>query len=155
MIFYILFILILSYGMANLEIQIEGGEGWAKNLPTWRIEKHWLLDVFFGGRAMTGYHFWMLSFVFVLFHIGILFAAEWSWLLEVRVIGGYILMWAAEDFMWFVFNPKFGIRKFKKEHIPWHPNWIAGLPVEYWVFAPLCLLLIRYSYLGWTGMLSF
>jgi len=25
-----------------------------------------LLDVFFGGRAMTGYHFWMLSFVFVL-----------------------------------------------------------------------------------------
>ena len=37
---------VLAYAFANVEIQIEGSAGWAINLPTWRIEKHWLLDIF-------------------------------------------------------------------------------------------------------------
>ncbi len=31
------FVLLLSYFFAKLEIAIEGGDGWAANLPTWRI----------------------------------------------------------------------------------------------------------------------
>jgi len=30
-------LLITSYAFANLEIEIEGGHGWAENLPTWKI----------------------------------------------------------------------------------------------------------------------
>ena len=58
----------LAFAFANVEIQIEGPNGWATNLPTWRIEHHWLLDVFFGGRAMTGYHAWALPTILAFFH---------------------------------------------------------------------------------------
>jgi hypothetical protein len=35
---------------AMTEIQIEGPAGWASNLPTWRIEKHPLLDILWEGK---------------------------------------------------------------------------------------------------------
>lgn len=141
MILYLIFILFISYAFAMLEIQIEGTAGWAKNLPTWRIENHWALKIFFGGRALTGYHFWAHVFVTLLFHLPLAFL-PFSWTMELKIIGGIILFWITEDFLWFVMNPGFGIRRFKKEHIPWHPNWILGAPIEYWIFFPLGLYLV-------------
>ncbi len=47
---------LLAFFFAEVEIQIKGAQGWAAGLPTWRIEQHWLLDIFWGGRPMTGYH---------------------------------------------------------------------------------------------------
>src|SRR5690242_5379610 len=41
--------LLLAFFFAHAEIEIEGAGGWAANLPTWRIERHWLLDLFWGG----------------------------------------------------------------------------------------------------------
>jgi hypothetical protein len=143
---YFIFIIVLAFWLAKLEIQIEGPDGWAKNLPTWRIEKHWLLDLFWGGRAMTGYHFWIMTFMLLLFHAPIFFVQDWSWQLEFRTIGGFILLWIVEDFLWFVVNPTFGIRKFKKIHIHWHPRWFLGLPIEYWMFTPIASGLIYISY---------
>ncbi len=139
---YIGFLLVLSYFFAQVEVQIEGTEGWAKNLPTWRIEKHWLLDVFFGGRPMTGYHAWVLSFVILFFHIPFFFFHRWSSWQEARVIGGFIIFWIAEDFLWFVINPGYGIKKFKKKYIPWHPRWFLVAPIEYWIFLPIGCALI-------------
>ena len=40
---------LLGFFFAQNEIQIEGAAGWAANLPTWRIEHHWLLDIFWEG----------------------------------------------------------------------------------------------------------
>jgi hypothetical protein len=56
-------VLALAYLFARVEVEIEGEAGWAANLPTWRIEEHLLLDIFWGGRALTGYHLWMFSFI--------------------------------------------------------------------------------------------
>jgi hypothetical protein len=134
---YLAFVFFLAFVFAKVEIQIEGGAGWAKNLPTWRIESHWLLDLFWGGRPMTGYHAWIMVFVAAMFHLPLFFMEAWSWNLELKLIGGLILFWVIEDFIWFVINPHFGLRKFKKEHVPWHPRWILGLPVDYWIFFPL------------------
>lgn len=142
---YIIFIIIISFCFANLEIQIEGAAGWAKNLPTWRIEKHWLLDLFWGGRPLTGYHFWAMLFIILFFHAPFFYLSEWSWQLEAKVIGGFVLFWAIEDFLWFVLNPGFGIRKFKKQNIPWHPRWILGLPLDYWIFLPVGIGLVYFS----------
>ncbi len=140
---YFGFLLILAYFFANVEVQIEGTAGWAQNLPTWRIEKHWLLDIFFGGRPMTGYHAWVLSFVILFFHIPFFFFHHWSPWLEARVIGGFIIFWIAEDFLWFVINPGYGIKKFKKKYIPWHPKWFLIAPIEYWIFLPIgCALIL-------------
>ena len=42
----ILSVFLLGFFFAKLEIAVEGDAGWAENLPTWRIEGHWLLDIF-------------------------------------------------------------------------------------------------------------
>ena len=63
----LVFVLVVAAFFAQVEIQIEGSAGWAASLPTWRVEKHWLLEIFWGGRAMTGYHAWVFSFMALVF----------------------------------------------------------------------------------------
>ena len=145
---FLLIVLILSFCFAKLEIQIEGNAGWAKNLPTWRIEDHFLLKIFWGGRPLTGYHFWAMIFIFFAFHLPLAFIDVIDLKIEARIIGGFILFWALEDFLWFIMNPDFGLKKFQKKNIPWHPRWFLGLPVDYWLFFPLSLILIYYSFIG-------
>ena len=128
------FVAILAFFFAEVEIQIEGSEGWAASLPTWKIEKHWLLDIFWGGRPMTGYHAWVFSFIFLVFHLPIFILAKWTWRLELKILAGIQIFWLIEDFLWFVLNPAFGIDKFTREIVWWHKNWFWFMPVDYWTF---------------------
>lgn len=137
---------VLAFFFAQAEIHIEGGAGWAANLPTWRIENHWLLDVFWGGRAMTGYHMWVFSFVAIFFHFPLFFMGQWTLLLEMRVIACVMLFWVLEDFLWFVINPAFGFKRFRQEHVAWHKRWVWGAPIDYWIFGMLGMILYWYSY---------
>lgn len=142
----LVFVVILAYFFAKVEIHIEGDAGWAANLPTWRIEQHWLLDLFWGGRAMTGYHAWVFSFIALLFHFPIFLMAQWSWSIEMRVIASIMLFWIVEDFLWFIINPAFGWKRFDAANVPWHKHWVAGAPVEYWLFSCLSAALFWFSY---------
>ena len=136
----------LALFFAQAEIHIEGEAGWAENLPTWRIEEHWLLDVFWGGRAMTGYHAWVFSFIAIFFHFPLFFKAEWSLQLEARVLASIMMFWIIEDFLWFILNPAFGLKHFHKDKVLWHKNWVFGAPIEYWIFSVISALLYWYSY---------
>jgi len=140
------YVVVLGFFFAKVEIQIEGSAGWATSLPTWRIEQHLLLTLFWGGRAMTGYHAWVFTFIALLFHFPMVMVGELSWLLEARVLASIMLFWVIEDFLWFVLNPDFGFSKFSPEHAFWHKNWVMGAPVEYWVATALGLALMAYSY---------
>ena len=137
---------LMALFFAQTEIQIEGSAGWATNLPTWRIESHWLLDIFWGGRAMTGYHAWVFPFIAMFFHFPFFFMHRWTLRTEARAIGCIILFWMVEDFLWFVLNPAFGIERFSQANIPWHKNWWGFAPVDYWVGSILTSLLLWYSY---------
>lgn len=137
---------VLAWLFALTEIQIEGGAGWATNLPTWRIEHHWLLDVFWGGRPMTGYHAGIFSFMALAFHLPAALFGTWSWRLEARALGSLVLFWAIEDALWFVFNPAFGIARFTPAQVPWHPRWWFGLPVDYWMAVALATVLYYLSF---------
>jgi hypothetical protein len=139
---------VLAYFFAQIEVQIEGGAGWAANLPTWRIESHWLLDIFWGGRAMTGYHAWAFPFIALFFHFPLFFWGHWSWRAESRVLACIMLFWIAEDFLWFVINPEFGIGRFNALSVPWHKHWLWFAPVDYWIYLPLAALLLRHSMRG-------
>lgn len=125
--------LLLACFFANVEIQIEGAAGWAADLPTWRIERHWLLDIFWGGRTMTGYHAWVFPCVALFFHFPLVFGGYWNWRAQARVIACIMLFWIAEDFLWFVLNPAYGLERFAPDYIPWHIHWWAGAPVDYWM----------------------
>jgi len=126
------YVLVLGFFFAKVEIQIEGAEGWATSLPTWRIEQHVLLTLFWGGRAMTGYHAWAFTFIALMFHFPLAMQGEWTWMLEARVAASIMLFWVFEDFLWFILNPAFGLKRFNKQVATWHPNWVLGAPVEYW-----------------------
>ncbi len=129
------FVLAAAYTFARVEIEIEGPNGWAASLPTWRISNRWT-KLFYGNRPLTGYHLWLQLFVLVMAHIPFgLFFCPWSWSAELRTIGFVIVFFLVEDFLWFVVNPAFGIRRFRREHIWWHaPNWWWIMPRDYWVF---------------------
>lgn len=142
----VLYIALLGLFFAMTEIQIEGADGWACALPTWRIEKHWLLDIFWGGRAMTGYHAWVFSFMFLAFHLPQVVNGRFFPALELRCLGSLMLFWIIEDFLWFVMNPCYGLAKFGPQHVPWHKHWLMGVPTDYLVFAGIGISLIIASF---------
>ena len=137
---------LLAFLFAKVEIQIEGSDGWAANLPTWRIEKHWLLDVFFGGRPLTGYHAWCLPFVLLLFHLPCAMLWTWSWPLEARAMASFMIFWIVEDMLWFLLNPAWGWKRFTPAEVRWHKHWILGFPTDYWTFAAVSGILLWLGY---------
>ena len=142
----IAWVALLSFFFAQVEIQIEGAAGWAAGLPTWRIESHWLLDLFWSGRPMTGYHAWVFPFIAMVFHLPIFLPGRWSWRVEARIVAMIMLFWVIEDALWFVLNPAFGGGKFSAGNIPWHKNWWMGLPVDYWISTAVGSVLFAWSY---------
>ena len=120
---------------AMVEIQIEGGRGWAEGLPTWRIEQHWLLDIFWGGRPLTGYHAWVFSFMALVFHLHFFMRGSFTVKLEARTLGAIMIFWIVEDFLWFILNPTFGWSRLTPGQVPWHRSWLLGLPTDYWTFS--------------------
>ncbi len=139
---FLVFVLVAAFMFAKLEIEIEGQHGWAEKLPTWRVEHHFLLDWFFGGRSLTGYHTWTFIFVLFLFHLPFFWTGTWSLINELHVFGGYLLFWVLEDMLWFVLNPHYGWKKFTKENVPWHKRWALGVPVDYWAAGALAIVLL-------------
>ena len=58
-----------------------------------------------------------------------------------------ILFWIVEDFLWFVFNPAYGIRRFRREDIWWHAqSWWWFMPRDYWLTLPMGVLLYVLSW---------
>ena len=139
-------LLATSAAFAMLEVQIEGGAGWGANLPTWRLENR-LTRLVLGGRILTGYHLWVHVFVLLIAHLPYaLGLVEPTWRIEARIVAFLILFWVLEDFLWFVFNPAFGVKRFKREHVWWHaPAWWWIMPRDYWLFVPLGAALYLWS----------
>jgi len=71
---------------------------------------------------------------------------QWSLQLEARVVACVMLFWVTEDFLWFVINPAFGLRRFRAEIVHWHKHWRWGAPIDYWIFGALSALLFWYAW---------
>jgi hypothetical protein len=133
----IFFCALASLTLAALEIQIEGKNGWAANLPAFRLKRK------IGAKPITGYHLFIILFTLIIFHFPLFFTC-WSLQKEALILGAFIFIWALEDFLWFVLNPHYGLRKFNRgnKDIWWHKNWFLGLPTFYWYLFPLAAILI-------------
>lgn len=146
---FVIGLLVSAYLFALVEIQIEGREGWAAGLPTWRIDNKFtrLLN---GNRPLTGYHVYLHLFVLSMLHSPFaLGLAVPSWRAEARIFAFLILFWTVEDFLWFVANPAYGLKRFTPKHIPWHRrSWWGIMPRDYWIMPPIAGLLYWLSYYG-------
>ena len=140
---YLAFMIFMAFILALWEIQIEGKDGWAANSPGWRIEKGWLVK-FMGGRPVTGYHVFMTLFMIAIVHLPAFFT-QWTWQLECLLLGFYSGMMVVEDFLWFVLNPHFGIKNFRKGKIWWHKQWLGPVPTLYWYMLPIAGVLIFFG----------
>jgi len=133
----------LAVVLALWEIQIEGKNGWAGNLPCWKVEKKWIVKIL-GGRPLTGYHFFMVTFLVLMIHFPFFFT-NWDYRKEMKVLGFLVALLTTEDFLWFVFNPHYGLKKFRKGEIWWHPNWWGPVPDFYWWNMALAGFLIYFG----------
>jgi len=136
----LIYVFVLALIFALWEIQIEGKNGWAANLPTWRKTKG-VINRMTGGRPLTGYHFLMNIFLTSVFHLIFLFES-WDFEKELLILILLMIFFLVEDFLWFVLNPAYGLKNFKKGRIWWHPQWIGPLPKSYYLGIIFILLLV-------------
>ncbi len=144
---YFLGVIAASVAWALMEIQIEGRSGWASALPTWRFENAWTRR-FLGARQITGYHVYIQLVAAVFVHLPYVLVPRWpSWGVELRIIAFLVFFWNLEDFLWFVFNPAYGIRRFRREEVWWHAkSWWWFMPRDYWITLPIAVLLYVVSW---------
>ena len=141
-------LLATSAVFALLEIQIEGDAGWAARLPTWRYQSRWTRRIL-GARAVTGYHLYFQLFVLLLSHLPyVLGSARPGVATELRILAFILLLWVLEDFLWFVLNPAYGLRRFRRDAIWWHADsWWGFMPRDYWIFTPIAAAFLAASWL--------
>lgn len=143
-----LFYFILATLVAMVEIELEGKYGWAEKLPTWYRTRGTAAKVYgmvMSGRPLTGYHALMFVLVPLIFHLPFASGMEWSIEAELRTLAMYFAWCPLWDFLWFVLNPHYGIRRFQKKYIWWHAKvkWIGPVPLDYivgWVLSVLLAL---------------
>jgi hypothetical protein len=143
----LIFMLFMAFILALWEIQIEGQNGWAAKLPAWRIERGWLMKVT-GGIPVTGYHICMTVSLIAIIHCP-LFFVHWTWPLEFLLFGFYCGMVLLEDFLWFLLNPAYGLKKFRPGRIWWHSAWWGPVPAIYWILTVCAVILL---WLGHTAI---
>lgn len=142
----LLWIACLGLFFAQVEIQVEGAAGWAAALPTWRIESSPWLDLFWGGRPMTGYHLWVFSFMALAFHLPLFIFGSFTIRTELRILGSLMIFWIVEDFLWFILNPAYGFARFNPQEVSWHKHWLFGMPADYVLFLGAGLGLMALSF---------
>ena len=126
-----LFTIIAAVFWAFYEIQIEGKNGWAKELPTWKIKNPFMKMV--DWPYVDGYHLWLFILSLFIFHFPYFLSHPLNIFNELTILINYILFVTLEDFFWFVFNPSWGIKKFLTKTIPWQKKKILGFPKNYFV----------------------
>lgn len=141
-----IYLFILAIVLAILEIQIEGPNGWAQNLPTWRPKNNnWYIKFYrqmMSGREPTGYHITIFTFVLLILHIPYVFGLPlipYYWLQTLSFFFMFVVLW---DFLWFVLNPHHPLKTFSKKHIWWHKKWLGNVPTDYYMAILLSLVVL-------------
>jgi hypothetical protein len=136
LIVHVLYLFLFSFILALLETQIEGGSGWAKNLPTWRaLNSKWYAKLYgkiLGQKELTGYHLMIFSLVFIFLHYPYFAGKAWSLSSEAITLSFFFIISIYWDFMWFVINPHYDFRDFWAQRVWWHKKWFLHMPYEYW-----------------------
>jgi len=124
---------------AAIEVEIEGKHGWAEKTSTWFRMKGLPAKIYgfcMGGKPLTGYHMFMFFLPFVMFHSHFFMGVAWSFPKELLVWAVYFAWAPTWDYLWFVLNPYYGVKKFKKENVWWHSHshWLFNVtPMDYLV----------------------
>jgi hypothetical protein len=121
--------------LAALELQIEGPNGWAAALPTWRFGPPWLRTIL-NGKVLTGYHTFLWATLLVFFHLPLIIVG-WSLALEATMLSAFATFAVVWDALWFFLNPS----PLPRAKIWWFQRWIGPFPTDYYAAIGLGALL--------------
>jgi hypothetical protein len=145
---------LLALVLALVEIEIEGPYGWAEKLPTpYRVSGPVarLFGLILGGKPLTGYNLLMFTATLVAFHLPFAFGAPWTAARELALLAAWVSWSALWDCLWFLLNPAYGWRRFRRGNVWWHSRWLWRLPLDYWVAAVASLALAAAAQLAQAG----
>ena len=138
-----IFIAVFAILYSALEIEIEGEDGgWAKNLPT--VPSHL--------GELTVYHVIMnIIIILVVVYSTMMISKMNIWITAYFVIAWFLI----EDFIWFVLNPFFTLKKYTKKDIWWHGRqpWFLGIPMHNW-FGLAGMLILGFINKNWKLIYS-
>jgi len=107
---------VLAFAEAEVEGKFGGG---GKNARFFK----------FGPFTVRRYHFYFLYFAIPLFLLLPLIAAGFTWRLLGTIAIGALIGGIFEDFLWFVANPNYGVKKFNRKDAYWL-RWIKFGPID-------------------------
>ena len=126
-----------AFGLGCIEIEIEGGHGWAERLPTWYLKRGRVGRVYglvMGQRPLTGYHVFAFTIPLVILHLPFGFGLDWTWSAELTQLALFFALAVIWDYIWFVNNPAYTVRRFRRENVWWFQvPWIWRFPLDYYV----------------------
>lgn len=124
-----------AFGLAGIEIEIEGGYGWAERLPTWFLKRGIVGRVYgalMGHRPLTGYHVFAFTIPIVVLHFPYVMGVDWTLAGELRTIATFFAVAVVWDYLWFVLNPAYTVRRFRRGAVWWFEvPWIWRFPLDY------------------------
>jgi hypothetical protein len=134
-----------AFGLAGIEIEIEGSTGWAERLPTW-FRKRGLVGrvygVAMGRRPLTGYHVYAFTVPLLLLHLPFVAGVDWTLAGELRTLATYFALAVVWDYLWFVLNPAYTVRRFERGKVWWFEvPWIWRFPLDYYAGVALSVVL--------------
>ena len=124
------------FGLACIEIEIEGGYGWVQRLPTWWLSRGIVGRIYaiaMGHRPLTGYHVFAFTIPLLILHLTYTMGVEWTLGEELRTIATFFALAVIWDYLWFVLNPAYTVARFKRGNVWWFEvPWIWRFPLDYY-----------------------
>jgi hypothetical protein len=143
---WILFVWGWAFVLGAVEIEIEGAHGWAERLPTWYRRRGPVATVYgwcMGGRPLTGYHVFAALVVLLPLHLPYFRGDPWSAGAEAHTVAVFLVLTVFADYLWFVLNPAYTVRRFRRGNVWWFRGpWLGPFPGEYILGLGLSCLLV-------------
>ncbi len=134
-----------AFGLGGVEVEIEGGYGWAERMPTWFLKRGTLgkvYGVFMAKRPLTGYHVYVFIMPLIILHLPFGYGLPWSLAAELMVFATFFALAVVWDYTWFVLNPAYTVQRFQKGNVWWFAGpWIWRFPLDYYNGFALSLIL--------------
>ena len=134
-----------AFGLGGVEVEIEGGHGWAERMPTWFLKRGRLGAVYgmvMGHRPLTGYHVYVFIMPLIILNLPFGYGVPWSLAGELMVFATFFALAVVWDYTWFVLNPAYTVRRFQKGNVWWFEQpWIWRFPLDYYMGIGLSIIL--------------
>lgn len=130
------FLLVLATLFAIFEIEAEGKYGWGEKFPTWYRTTGFVAKLYgsITHKPLTGYHAALFFVPFFLFMWPMVATATMTWAGVFSALSNYFAWVVLWDFIWFVLNPNYGIKQFRRTSVWWFSRepWLFGrIPFGY------------------------